>query len=331
MKVLINHRDQPCPLQWKKYLSLDENKVALVSFLVKEWSRPEYAASLQHRSLFVTHGNYCTKMSSTDGLSVETSAVVELECTHEEADTRMLFHAAHASSRGSRTIVIRSPDTDVAFLAVVLCQQFAQGSRMFFRTGTKHRVRYIYVFALRRKLGEQVSDALLGLHSLTGCDSTSPFKNRGKKPGLELLISNPGLCEGLQLLGQNFEMPQALMELCERFVCLLYRSSAITDVNKLRYHIFAPKASPSDQLPPTKDALYQHVLRANYQASIWQRALYGKPEIPSPNGHGREVTSEQHQILRIKWMTQALAPEELLLLVNCHCRTGCTTGRCSCV
>ena len=204
LKVLINHRDQPCPLQWKKYLSLDENKVALVSFLVKEWSRPEYAASLQHRSLFVTHGNYCTKMSSTDGLSVETSAVVELECTHEEADTRMLFHAAHASSLGSRTIVIRSPDTDVAILAVVLCRQFAQGSRMFFRTGTKHRVRYIDVFALRRKLGEQVRDALLGLRSLTGCDSTIAFKNCGKKPGLELLISNPGLVKRSSVVWPEF-------------------------------------------------------------------------------------------------------------------------------
>ena len=72
--------------------------------------------------------------------------------------------------------------------------------------------------------------------------------------GLELLASNPGLCHGLQLLGQNFEVPQALMELRERFV-RLYRSSAIMDVNKLRYHMFASKAPPSDQIPPTKDAL----------------------------------------------------------------------------
>lgn len=72
--------------------------------------------------------------------------------------------------------------------------------------------------------------------------------------GLELLASNPGLCHGLQLLGQNFEVPQALMELGERFVCL-YRSSAIMDVSKLQYHIFASKAPPSDQIPPTKDAL----------------------------------------------------------------------------
>ena len=72
--------------------------------------------------------------------------------------------------------------------------------------------------------------------------------------GLELLASNPGLCHGLQLLGQNLEVLQALMEFHERYV-ILYRSSAIVDVNKLRYHIFASKAPPSDQIPPPKDAL----------------------------------------------------------------------------
>ena len=53
-------------------------------------------------------------------LYLETSAMAELECTHEEADTRMLFHAIRKSSNGFQTIVIRSPDTDVAILAVVL-------------------------------------------------------------------------------------------------------------------------------------------------------------------------------------------------------------------
>ena len=47
-------------------------------------------------------------------------------------------------------------------------------------TGTKHHVHYIHVFAVRRKLGEQVYNALLGLHSLTECDSTSGFKKSGK-------------------------------------------------------------------------------------------------------------------------------------------------------
>ena len=53
-------------------------------------------------------------------LYLDTSAVAELECTHEEADTRMLFYAVRTSSNGFQAIAICSPDTDVAVLAVVL-------------------------------------------------------------------------------------------------------------------------------------------------------------------------------------------------------------------
>ena len=50
---------------------------------------------------------------------------------------------------------------------------------MHIYTGTKHHVHYIHMFAVRQ-LGEQVSNVLLGLHSLTECDSTSAFKKCGK-------------------------------------------------------------------------------------------------------------------------------------------------------
>lgn len=44
---------------------------------------------------------------------VETTEVVELECDHEEADTRLLLHAKHASDHGFSVVVTKSPDTDV--------------------------------------------------------------------------------------------------------------------------------------------------------------------------------------------------------------------------
>ena len=43
--------------------------------------------------------------------------IVELCSEHEEADTRLLLHASHASRTSSR-IVIQLPDTDVTDVAV---------------------------------------------------------------------------------------------------------------------------------------------------------------------------------------------------------------------
>ena len=43
-----------------------------------------------------------------------------LECTHEEADTRLLLHALHGAKIGYAAVVISSPDADVAILAIAL-------------------------------------------------------------------------------------------------------------------------------------------------------------------------------------------------------------------
>ena len=40
------------------------------------------------------------------------------------------------------------------------------------------------------------------------------------------------------------------------------------DVNDIRYQVFLTKGAQSHLLPPTRDALYKHLLRANYQARI---------------------------------------------------------------
>ena len=109
-------------------------------------------------------------------------------------------------------------------------------SASFFRTGTQHRLRYIDIDALSTRLGRTVTGALLGLHALTGCDSTSALKRRGKKSALDLLKSHhgQGFCIGLADLGEHFFVSETLHKLCEKFVCLLYRSGTlIEEVNKL--------------------------------------------------------------------------------------------------
>lgn len=107
---------------------------------------------------------------------------------HEEADSRLLLHAAHASKDHKR-LVIQSPDTDV----VVLCTaHFSEiGSQeLWFRTGVKDKLRYIPIHKLAVDLGPTICDALLPFHALTGCDSTSSFAGTGKKRPFKMLCEN---------------------------------------------------------------------------------------------------------------------------------------------
>ena len=114
-----------------------------------------------------------------DGL-VSREEVPQLKCSQEDADTRMLLHAAHAASQGFASIVLRSPDTDVAVIAISLAGKVP--AQLVFRTGTQHRVRFIDLTQLALHHGA-TSASLIGLHSFTGCDSCSSFSGIGKKKG----------------------------------------------------------------------------------------------------------------------------------------------------
>lgn len=52
----------------------------------------------------------------------------------------------------------------------------------------------------------------------------------------------------------------------ERYVILMYdRSSSIEEINQSRRYLFTKKNRTSENLPPTLDALKEHLKRAVYQ------------------------------------------------------------------
>ncbi|CAB4033461.1 Hypothetical predicted protein, partial [Paramuricea clavata] len=71
-----------------------------------------------------------------------------------------------------------------------------------------------------------------------------------------------------------------------------------------------------------------HVLRANYQAAVWRRAVLATAHIPSPDGHGWEVTDGN---IKIKWLGSKPAPEEVLEMLSCVCKKTCTIDSCCCL
>ena len=196
-----------------------------MDFFVGDWLRPEFSQLIGSNNLYVVSRQQCWKFHTV--LATEPTCrpipqrqiVPELHSTQEEADTRLLLHAKHAADNGAQTIVIQSPDTDVAVIGCALAEGIP--ARLIFRTGTLHQTHLIDLSLMSQHLGT-VRDSLLGFHALTGCDSTSAFYGRGKKAGYKILQHTLHR-SFLANVGEQFSVNETLLTRCQKFVCVLHR------------------------------------------------------------------------------------------------------------
>lgn len=185
-----------------------------------------------------------------------------------------------------QTVVIKSPDTDVAVIAVSL--QTDLPCRLYFFTGVGNRTRIIDLAKVSSALGTSVCSALIGIHTFSGCDSTSAFYSKGKRKTFSVACEKEQYLTAFTNLGSSFNLDQSTFELLCKYVCHLYGQSSAENVNDARYKAFcmASSALPELSMLLTSDALYQHCKRANYQAAIMRHSLKGKMCAPSPVGNG---------------------------------------------
>jgi len=93
--------------QWRRLLACGVSKMKLVSFIFEQWQQPQQRQQLDLRTLYITSGERCLKISSTS-----VSDVAELSSSQEEADTKILLHAKHASGTGEfSSIIVAADDT----------------------------------------------------------------------------------------------------------------------------------------------------------------------------------------------------------------------------
>ena len=156
------------------------NKTNLIEFIVHEWLQQKTCDRLDGKQLFVTCGSKCYMLTKE-----ESKEVSDLESTHEEADTRMIFHAAHASRTGNTSVVIVSEDTDVFLLTVAFNTDIS--AAIYQKCGKNTHTRYVDVSKVATTQGPDVCKGLLGILAFTGCDTISAFAGKGKVGALKLL------------------------------------------------------------------------------------------------------------------------------------------------
>ena len=137
------------------------------------------------------------------------------------------------------------------------------------------------------------------IQSLTGCDSTSAFKGKGKVRPMKLVLKSPSFCSTFSKLGESWEVSDDLVTEIERFVCVLYGGvkTKLSSVDELRAFMLKAKCDENYSLsviknvdfaafPPSKACLIEHIRRVNYQVRIWKMANHAIYELPKlSDGH----------------------------------------------
>lgn len=141
-----------------------------------------------------------------------------LNCTHEEADDRMMFHVQDILSHrsGPTSMTLSSGDTDVFVcllyhITVNWRHRGLQELWLIRNSGVKRSILPLHDICV--ELGDELIRCLPALHALTGCDTTSKISTKlaalkaVRKPGNSSLILNfdcPQLIESAIQMTETF-------------------------------------------------------------------------------------------------------------------------------
>ena len=109
-------------------LPLCTHLIQLLANAVQEFQPP------QRKLVISTHGKNAVSSPIAD--------LSDLSCTHEEADTRLLFHASHSFHQGFTKLVKHATDTDVVVLAIAV-SSVLKDCEMWVAFGHGSKLRYV--------------------------------------------------------------------------------------------------------------------------------------------------------------------------------------------
>ena len=271
-------------------------KEEFACFIMQEWRKPQYGPIIGGKTVYVSHGGMCLQLKNSQQDVLQIIQPSHRQGYHEEADTLIAYHAKNISTGH---IVVRSTDTDVLIVLLGLTQR--TGSiNIIMDYGSGNNWRYINVSEITDVLERKhpgLTEALLGLHALTGCDFTPCFYRKGKvKPfeRLEAEESGEFVTALRSLTSVDVDIPGVT-----RFVSFLYGQKT-SNINEARFKAFMRMTGGSKKeplaklkklncasLPPCKKVLDNQIRRANFVARYWKNANQTDPtSMESPTDYG---------------------------------------------
>ncbi len=138
--------------------------------------------------------------------------------------------------------------------------------------GSGKHFRYFHINTFCEHSSTEKCMALPSFHAFTGCDTTSSFFGKSKKSAWLTWNSYPEATEAFLFIAEHPYEPVHLASphflTLERFTVVLYhKASTLASVNEAHRELFCKKSKSLENIPPTQDALLQHVRRAVFRVA----------------------------------------------------------------
>ena len=257
----------PSASKFTSILCNSKNKVRLQQFMETELKK--YSAT--HRREIVQ----CTGLSAKNLLTSQ--RMDEYGVSHAEADTAIFTIYHKLREQGwSDTVVIDGEDADLYIQAAYVSQK-VPGELLIKRKNNLVNAKTLF--------SPQMSEVIIALYDMTGCDQNCGFYGRGKATIIEKVSSASEARELLRECGDQLPIPDHVLENLKMFVIkYVYGSKEQTCAETRASQWKKMKRKNTQRLMTDDDTLTHICRRANYLAYCQKH--FQLSEHPSPIGHG---------------------------------------------
>jgi hypothetical protein len=248
-----------------------------------------------------------------------------------DADTDIVSAALQFASSGQGAVAVAAEDTD---LLVLLVHHLAPNmADIYFMSHAKKKsssAEPISVRAVQQKLGRSACEQLLVVHALGGCYTTSAVYSHGKGKIFQKITTSRFTKDLTDVILQTQATQDEVVHAGLQLMVLLYGGKRDEALNKMRYTTYSKMTAMSllrpqpERLPPTERSASFHIMRVHLQAIHCKTLALNDLD---PLKWGWQVLNGTF----VPIMTDLpAAPEDVLNIVRCKCKTGCTSSLCSC-
>ena len=247
-----------------------------------------------------------------------------------DADCLIVKTALEKAAKTQTAVV--GEDTDL--LVLLLFHVNLEHRNVFFTSSSKKSGAKVWdIKVVQDAFGARVCQNILFAHAVGGCDTTSSLFTIGKSLPLRKVQKSQVFQECAQIFTTTRSSREEIIAAGEKALVVLYGGKTDDTLDTLRHVKYIQKLSSCtttlqpNKLPPTSAAAQFHSLRTYHQVQEWISATEVASFQMDPTDWGWEITGN---VMYPVLTDIAAAPEGLLHVIRCNCKTDCQSSRCSC-